>query len=144
MTFEVLPLVNRGGDRKSVALSYGASVRNIFDVDRSLRVDSYLKSAAGAEARTGEAERSTGTERVLPHRPHPIRFTFMDSDGRRYVNEEFELRFVDTWNPGGTNPRHVIKRRDRIGPAWALRRIVATSLRNWSARIAGPTKSNHA
>jgi hypothetical protein len=124
MTFETLPLVNGGSDRKRVPLSFGKSVRDIFDVGLFLQSKS---PATGNRAARGAAA----------HVSHPIRFTYTVPEGRTYVNEEYEFRLVDTWS---TNPRYVIKKREQIGPAWALRRRIGTALENWGTRIAGGAK----
>jgi hypothetical protein len=92
VSFDPVPFVNAGGDRKAVTMRYGSDVRDMFGVGTMLSMRNVV---------------SRDPEDVSSH---PIRFTY-EAQGRTVANDEYELAFIVGPNGVTIANRYVVRRR---------------------------------
>src|SRR5947209_14749609 len=109
MSFDPVPVVKVGGDREPVAMNPGRSVRDMFDLATYLQIARIIESGPGQKAKVTS---------------HPIRFAYEDTHGRRHINEEYEIGFVDV-----TDARLIVRKRPAKRPRTFRGRVGALLLR---------------
>ena len=119
VSFDPVPVVKVGGDRERVAMRYGLSVKDMFDVGTFLQARQTIGSGPGRKA-----------ELIS----HPIRFTYEDAHGRKYSNEDYEIGFIDVTGMVVKDARYTVRKRPKQQPR-TLRERVGVLLVRLAARV---------
>ena len=117
VSFDPVPFVNAGGDRKSVKHRYGPDVKDMFGVGAFLSMRTII---------------SNGPGRGVTEVSHPIRFTY-ETGGRTVANDDYELGFIVGINGVPIASRYVVRKRSKV--QLTVRERLAALLIRLAARV---------